>query len=89
MSYRKPLRTRIHLTNSKNSKSYKWVEEGRTNRTTYDIAYCGETFESFGGAYNHSMYTFAWYVKMGAEYEKDICPVCLASSELGLDILGL
>ena len=89
MSYRKPLRLRIHLTNGKNSKIYKWVEKGRTNRTTYDVTYCGKTFESFGGAYNHSVYTFGWYVKLGAEHEQDICPDCLASSELGLDILGL
>jgi len=90
MSYRKPLRIRIHLTNSKRHTRYKWTDEGGKNhQTTYDYSYCGETFESFGGAYQHSMYTFGWYVKMGAEYEEDICPECLASSELGLDILSL
>jgi hypothetical protein len=84
----KPKRFRIHLTNGKKNKIYTWTVEGKAHQAAYDYAYCGETYESFCRVYEHSMYTFRWYLNWGAEYQADICPECFASSELGSDILG-
>jgi hypothetical protein len=83
---------RIHLTNGKHKTVIHFLHENAPNRRekmTYDLTYCGHTFATFSGSFEHSVYFYTALDKLLLEQrEKQLCPQCMASEELGLDILG-
>ena len=88
MTYRKRRPTRVHLTNGKEN-AVKVIEGGNYHKETtiYAITYCGESFATFGGKYEHSVYHFSQLTTL-LESRCGTCPYCMESEELGLDLLG-
>lgn len=72
---------RIHLTSGK-------VKTSIRNEYDYDVTYCGESFASFSGEFEHSVYlviALQRLVNAGAEHQ--LCPDCLESDEYAMDML--
>jgi len=49
------------------------------------MMYCGAYMEKVGGYFNHSFYSIAYITEQGTEY---VCPNCLASPDLALQLLA-
>jgi hypothetical protein len=79
---------RIHLTNGKNKKKIVIRRKPLYETTTYDVTYCGHTFETFPGRFEHSVYLYSALEKLMELHPKSLCPQCMASEELGFDLLG-
>lgn len=84
---------RIHLTNGKQKVVIHLRHEdapSRREKTTYDITYCGHHFGNFPGRFEHSVYNYTALESGGLlpDHAKQLCPQCMASEELGFDLLG-
>ena len=80
MTYRKR-KTRIHLTTGEESS--KWNK-------AHKVCFCGESYDTFTGPYNHTVYT-VWALISGVfgnTEQKDLCPNCMANPDLGIAILN-
>lgn len=76
---------RIHLTDGETTRR---TDIGNKYIVRYDVSYCNETFATFPGAYNHSVYHVTAFDKLVSDGNGDICPECMASGDVALYLLG-
>jgi hypothetical protein len=80
---------RIHLTNGKKQIVIVVGDPRLKEKTTYDVTYCGQTFATFSGRFEHSVYLASSLQKLiEAGHKKQLCPYCLASAEYAMDMLA-
>lgn len=77
----------VHLTNARARKVVR-PDLSRPNETAeYLVTYCGRTFMDF--APDQTLYHYTTLQKLiNIGEEENICPECLSSSDLALDLLG-
>lgn len=80
--------SRVHLTNGKEKKIVIPDLSRPHERATYDVTFCGRTFLDFSGM-SHSVYHYSALQKLIDQgVEDDLCPGCITSPELALELLG-
>jgi len=81
--------SRVHLTNGKEKKVVIPDMSRPQERATYDVTFCGRTFLDFPRGMSHAVYHYSALQKLIDQGARDsLCPGCITSPELALDLLG-